>query len=226
MHGFAVFLVIIASLFLVSMIKIKVTAVFKNELKFYVSVLFLRFYIKPRTFRGPHSMSSGKSRKISDKLARKNEKKKARALEKKQMKSERKKEGGVSTVSFILKNLDFTKLFLEKLLKKFAKYSRVEVARLRIKIATGDAATTAVAYGAACGAANILLMLLSETRQFYGFRGADIDIAPDYLSDTSQIDMKITFSMRIRQIISFALRTLAGLISLRFRMMKSADEQK
>ena len=72
MHGFAVFLVIIASLFLVSMIKIKVTAVFKNELKFYVSVLFLRFYIKPRTFRGHHYMRSVKSRKIRDNIARKN----------------------------------------------------------------------------------------------------------------------------------------------------------
>ena len=92
-------------------------------------------------------------------------------------------------------------------LGKFFKYLRVDLARFHINVATGDAATTALAYGAVCDALTHLFVILEPLRGFDLPDNRDISVEADYLSEKTTADIKLSFSLRVWHILIIALVT-------------------
>lgn len=185
---------------LILSLKATVTVEYKDEVALYVKVLFIKIKILPSKKKksGPHSMSEKKAKKIKAKLLAKEEKKKEKKKQKKAEKlAEKHKNKKKKSLSDILDIIGLVKDILTKVIKIFFGHLKVKVARLKIKVATGDAASTAIAYGLISQAAMYLFTLLSPLDGFTFPKEKDTDIVCDYLSDEMEIDVKISLSIRV-----------------------------
>ena len=90
---------------------------------------------------------------------------------------------------------------------RFAKHLRIRIARLHIGVATGDAASTAILYGAIAPSVACIAALLDSTSTLRHPARADVDIHADYLSEKMQIDVEIGFSICVWQVFDILFRT-------------------
>lgn len=90
---------------------------------------------------------------------------------------------------------------------RFARHLRVRVARLHINVATGDAANTAILYGAIAQSAAYIAALLDSTKTLKNPARSDVDIRADYLSEKTTADIEIGFSIRVWQVFDVLIRT-------------------
>ena len=95
---------------------------------------------------------------------------------------------------------------------RFFRHLRIRVAKIHITVATGDAATTAIGYGAVTQAINVLFPLLESVRNFPKLRKADIAIRADFEKEEPETDIRLAFSIRIWQILHIAFGALFTLI--------------
>ena len=139
--------------------------------------------------------------KAKKKAAKKVEKKKTNKVSSKvQAKSKEKRD-----ISELLDTvLEIVKVFLER----FGRYLHIKVKRLRIIVASTDAATTALLYGAVCGTVQCILELLDNTVALVVSKNEEIVVAPDFASTKTKADVDITFSLRIWQMLDIAIRSL------------------
>ena len=103
-------------------------------------------------------------------------------------------------------------VIVKALLANFSRYLKIKIAKIHIKLATGDAARTAIAYGALTQSINVLFPLLEDINNFYLPKNRDIDISPDFLSEKSEVDIRLVFTLRVWQIVVTAASTLIKLI--------------
>lgn len=108
-------------------------------------------------------------------------------------------------VSTVLDILRLTVELVALTVKQFAKRLRVKVARLKVKVATPDAAVTAVAYGAVTQTVNILLPILREVKNFDLPKQKNFDVTADFTTDKPDIDMELSFSLRVWHLIDIPL---------------------
>ena len=99
------------------------------------------------------------------------------------------------------------------LTKRFTHHLRIKIAKFKIKIASPDASVTAVTYGAATGILNVLLPILRDVENLGLPKEEEFDISADFVSDTTEIDMKVSFSLRTWHVADIALRSLFGGLS-------------
>ncbi len=221
--------------FLLSL-KATVTVAYSGEVQLYVKVLFLKIKILPaKKKKYPKSMSAKKARKImakrdkkaAKKLAKKNAKKQEKEEEKRAVASgkvqkEKKSAGEILDIISLVANL------LKAVIGKFFSHLRIKVARIRLVIATGDAATTAIVYGAVTQAINVLFPLIDQIKTVKTPVNKDIDISTDFCSDESEIDVEVSFSLRVWHLFHVAFAALGKLIkyvfkTVRRKMEKGAD---
>ena len=159
-------------------------------------------------------MSEKKEKKIKDKLQ---EKAKKKALKKKQKKEQKEQEKlhpkQKKSLSDILGIISMVKDLVSKVIKTFFKHLKIDLARCHITVATGDAATTAIAYGAICDASLHLFKLLENVKGFELPEAQDFSIDTDFLGDSTQLDIKISFSLRVWHVFHVAFAALGALIS-------------
>jgi hypothetical protein len=161
-------------------------------------------------------MSRRKAERIRAKARKKAQKKRDAALAKAEAKKQKKeaaKGKPKKSMSEILDSVSMIRGIAAEVIRRFFKHLRIDVARVKIKVATGDAATTAVAYGAACTALNILLPVLSEVKNFSLPREKDFSVEPDFLGETPELDVKLSFSLRVWHVFSVALGALKKFLS-------------
>lgn len=89
--------------------------------------------------------------------------------------------------------------------EKQAKHLSVRAVKLNISVATSDAATTAILYGAVSQGVAYILELLDNINKLKPIKKSDINIYPDYTSDKSSADIKFTFSLPIKSAIALLL---------------------
>jgi len=214
-------------LFFVFLLSLKatITIAYTDEVTLSVRVLFLKIKILPKKEKkGPRSMSKKKAERIRAKARKKAQKKreaaKAKAEAKKQ-KKEAAKNKPKKSMSEILDTVSMVRGIAAEVIRRFFKHLRIDVARVKIKVATGDAATTAVAYGAACTALNVLLPVLAEVKNFSMPREKDFSVEPDFLGETPELDVKLSFSLRVWHVFSVALGALKKFLA---HKAKSANQ--
>lgn len=209
-------------LFFAFLLSLKATIIiaYSDEVTLTVRVLFLKIRILPKKEKknGPHSMSASKAQKIRRKLAKKErakrEKKAQKEIRKKQAPPKPKK-----SVAEILDLIAMVRKLVSAVVKRFFKHLRVNVARLNVKIATGDAASTAIAYGAVTQSINVLFPLLEPIKNFGLPETTEVDIQPDFLSESSEIDILISFSLRVWHVFDIAFSALGAFLKHKFSQM-------
>lgn len=99
----------------------------------------------------------------------------------------------------LTEDLAFLKTLLGTLVKKGLEFSRLRVARIHIVVATGDAAKTAILFGAVRGALSICLEILNQFKRHSACPGDDIYVLPDFTGEKTTVDFKVRFTMHAWQ---------------------------
>ena len=105
-------------------------------------------------------------------------------------------------------------------LKRFGKHLRIDLNKLNIIIATGDAAGTAIAYGAVIGLCQNLYALLVSSGTLRTNRKSEFIVEPDFLAEKPSVTIDLRFSFMIWQLFDMAIR--AGIEFLK----KDKDEDE
>ena len=216
-------IIVLLFVFLLTL-KFTVTIVYHDELAVYVRVLFIKIPILPKKEqkRGPHSMSEKKAQRLREKLEKKRLKKEE-AKKKKASKKGSAEEKKKKTLPEILDMITMVRTIAVKVITKFWKHLRIDIARLRIRVATGDAAETAIAYGAVTGAINTLFPILEQAKNFDLPSQKNIDVVADFVSEELEADVKISFSLRLWHVLDVAFAALFSFIGHQFKKAAKAD---
>lgn len=94
--------------------------------------------------------------------------------------------------------------------KRFTKHLRVKVARFNIKVASENAALTAVAYGSISQIINILLPILYTVENFTVPKEKDFSVVADFVSDKPEVDVEFSFSLRTWHILDICFSSIWG----------------
>ena len=233
MTGFIIFACILLFFAFILSLKATVSIEYNGELALFVRVLFIKIKVIPKKEKKrPRSMSAKKAQKIKDKLAAKEAKKKAKKAEKKKKKAEKKAaiargeaKKEKKTPADILDIITLAAGLVKQVVGKFFGHLRIKLTRIKIKVGTGDAATTAIAYGVISQAVNVFFPLLEGVKTLsLPNKTEDIDIKADFTSDESEIDLKISFVLRVWHLLHVAFSALGELIKYFFKSQKRKEE--
>ena len=209
-------------IFFIGLIKATVVIAYSDDIELYVKVLFLKIKILPsKEKKYSHSLSAKKAAKIREKMRKKAEKKRLAAEEKEKAKEEKKATKEKKSISEIIAIIKMVSDIATTVIGKFFKHLRIKVARIKVTIATGDAATTAIAYGAVSQSLNLLMPTLQSVKNFEKIDKADIKIDLDYAADAPTVDIKLGFSIRVWHVFDLIFSAIGRAIKHLFAMLKS-----
>lgn len=209
--GWLIALGVVALLALVLMLRIGIKIKLADDTLLWLGVGIFRIRLYPKREKTIRlsDYKIEKFRKIEAKKEAKAKKKAAQKAEKKKngkaLQTHKGKPKQKRDISELLDQvLEIVKAFLER----FAHHLHIKVKRLRIIVASSDAATTAVLYGAVCGTVQCILELLDNTVSLTVPKNEEIIVTPDFTSAKTKADVDIAFSLRIWQIFDIAFRSL------------------
>ena len=155
--------------------------IYDKDLCVYVKVLFIKYTIYP-----------AKRKKFNNK---KYEKKKSKEKEIKQpvLKSAEEKEKKGSLLDKIL----YVKEILSVLIKTFANHLRINIAQLHIKVASPDAAQTAIMYGAISGAVAGIIEIIDSYSNIKYQETNSVTVDADFLSEKCEASINISLSISV-----------------------------
>ena len=137
-----------------------------------------------------------------------------RALRKKQKKAAKKKrkQKAAARGQTVQKKeptniLAFLRRFLRIVLEKTLGYLCVRVKYLRVRVATGDPASTAILFGAVNSAVIYLLEVLDRFGKFDGKKSAELSVKPDFTAKETTVEVYLVLSLRLWQILAILFRT-------------------
>ncbi|MDD7700541.1 MAG: DUF2953 domain-containing protein [Eubacteriales bacterium] len=132
-------------------------------------------------------------RQKKPKLPKEKEEKK----EKKRRKSKKKrKEDSRKPKKSLPEKIRLVRALLAALLRRTRRYLHLRAVRAHISVATGDAASTAVLYGAVSAALSGLLALLDRAFNLKAPPG-DVAVFPDFTGEKTKADLKIVLSLSV-----------------------------
>ena len=183
-------------------IKITLRIKYTDSLNVYLKIFFVKIKLYPskkKKKRYPHSMSKRKAQKIKNSLKKKpKKKKKSETTEESDETAD--KNDTLSIISIILS-------FVRSFVNLFTRAIRLKASRLKVTVATEEAAKTALTYTAITQSVNILFPLLDRLKAVKKLpRGKELSVDIDYLSDTSTFDIDIELYVRVGR----ALKAVCG----------------
>lgn len=171
-------------------------------------VLCFRFRIYPRKTRvsvGKYSYKKHQKRLKKQAAKRQAAEKKAIEKEEKQAAAPQKKPSLKEQISL------YTDIF-KAVYARFLHAFRIDIAALHITVATGDAAKTALLTGAAWQAVAYIGEILDCHTNLNRSYKKNISVVPDFLGEKSRVDCRISFSLRVGQIISLGVHAAMRLL--------------
>ena len=167
-----------------------------DDVRVWARVLFIKIGLFP----------AQKRRKSAKKKKKKSEKRAAKKVSVKKKKSappqKKKKRDILHMIRLIMK-------IAQALIKKLARHLRIRIHAYEISVATGDAAKTAVLYGAVTGLSSTLFELLKNVANFKVKRSAAVGVYADFVGEKTTARMKIDFWINLWGVL--ALLLAAGL---------------
>lgn len=192
-------------------LRISISIVSNGEFSLAAKIGFVKINIFP-TKEKKIKLSDYKTDKFRKK-SKKNKKVSAQKIQK-----EKKPKKNVDTESEPEEKRDIPALIkkiiaaVEVFVKRFGKHLRIDLNKVVIIIATGDAAKTALIYGASIGVAQNLYSLLVSTNTLHTNNNSEFIVEPDFLSEESKIEVDLKFSFRIWQLLDMAIRALVAFL--------------
>ena len=201
---------LMALLLLLSLLTAHAVLEYRDDMTLTLSILFFKFRLFP---------AKQKKVRISDYSRKDKPKRKRKASKNKKQESatssqKPKEEKG------ILEKLDGLKKLLSSLLKNTFGHLKIRASRIRIHVATGDAASTAILFGAVNGALVCVLEALDRFGKLRSKKQDVIEVTPDFLAEKTTADIRIDFSLRVWQILDIALRTFVSHIRSKNKNIK------
>ncbi len=200
-----------------------------GEIVLYARLLFFKIQIYPeKDYWYPKSMSKKKAERIKKKLAdeedRKREKREEKEKEKEKKRAINKKIGRVKKPEQLLDILDLIADIVKQLRKRFLHHLHIKLARIKIKIGTGDAAVTALTYGAVTQSVNVLLPLLDDLKNVKLPKNKNIEVTPDFTAEESELDIHLKFSVNIVRLVIFLASLFFELVKYFFKVEERKDK--
>ena len=195
------------------LLKVKINIVLDDAFAVYAKVLFIKIKLFP---------PSKKKKKAKPKKVKKE--KKAKEKKKSDVTNAQEK------VQVKLTIFDYIKIITDVVnvfFKKFAKHLHIKLAKIYIKVATDDAAQTAILYGAVSQSLAYLVEALDSVTNLDGLKSSYFNVEPDYLSNKFEAKINITFSIRIIGILDMGLKSLFRFLKLyqRAKAIRAAKMQ-
>lgn len=106
-------------------------------------------------------------------------------------------------IGLVTKLIEVVKIFFAR----FGHHLHINVKRVHIIVASPDAATTAMLYGAVCGAVQCLLELLYNCIHLKLPKSEELQVVPDFTSEKLSAEVDITFSFRLWQLFDIMIRS-------------------
>ena len=172
-------------LFLISLffLWVKVRIIYNETLKVTVGVLFFNFKLIPAKEKKEKKPKKGKEITLEKVVEEKKEEVKPNILE----------------LISLIKNI------ITKITEQFNKHLNVSIKELHIKVATDDAAKTALLYGAVSQSVVYLLEIIQKNVK--KVKKGRILVVSDFTGTDFDARINITFKLRVWQILSLALKT-------------------
>ncbi len=114
----------------------------------------------------------------------------------------------------ILSKLESIRQILSLLFNTFRQHLHVKLTKIDIKVATGDAAKTAILYGTVSTAVACIVDIMDEITNLRKLKSSSISVEPDFLSDKSDIKLNILLSISILGIIKVFMKSFIKYFSL------------
>ncbi|MBE6605218.1 MAG: DUF2953 domain-containing protein [Ruminococcaceae bacterium] len=216
MTALIILLSILALLLLVLSLPVRFIITCREGVTLRLKILFFGIPLLPKTEKAvkPRRYSV----KALQKRQRKAEKKAKKKAAKKQKKAAAKQAARAADAHrkaplTLKEKLVLVRVLTAQLLKKTHRHLKLTAARLHVRVATGDAATTAILYGAVSASLSYLLLALDRATHLRA-KPRDVGVVADYLGDKSSADIKLIFSMRVWG-------AIALLFSVLFTFLKS-----
>lgn len=102
---------------------------------------------------------------------------------------------------------------LSIIIKSFNKKITVKLTEIHIKVATPDAAQTAILYGAVSSAVACILDLIDDVTQLKPLGESSILVEPDFLSEKSELKLNILLHISIFRLINVLLKSFINYYS-------------
>ena len=193
------------------------------DVRLTLEILFFKKQLFPKEEEHPDPKKftkKGLERQIKRlrKKAEKQQKKKTEKAAKKQAKAEAKKAAAATDTKkkkmSVAEIIELVILLSRALISNLSRRLHIDVKRLNIIVATGDAASTAVLYGtvsAAVASLTELLITCTRTKLPTPEHGG---VYADFVGDSSSVDAELLFSMRVYQV-------FFTLVSIAYKYLKN-----
>lgn len=128
--------------------------------------------------------------------------KKKKRKRKKKIYTDKKKVTGIARIDKKIEQLSLrdelrlVRALLQTVVRRRKKWLRLHAARLHVRVATGDAATTAVLYGVVCQSLSYLLALLDGIARVKA-REPEVSVIADFEGERPSLDVKIVLALRV-----------------------------
>ena len=209
---------ILLLLLLIAMLRVKITVSYTTAVAVHVRILFLRFPLYPQ--KKKVSVKRYRYKAYQKRLLKQRKKEREKAKNKQPV-AKKKKARPPLKASLRL----YTYLF-RSLYKRFLHYFRIDIAKLHITVATGDAAQTAILTGVASQFVAYVLEILQNHANFRSSYRTDISVTPDFLGEKSTAECDITFSMRVLEILDLGIRFFYHFLTKRFTQSKQPKNKE
>ncbi len=181
---------------------------YRDQVRLYCRVLFISVPLHPK-----------KEKQEKEKKEKENQKPKK---EKEKKRAAKKDDGQKKSASFA-DQLELIKTLVGAAIRKTGRHLRLKTARLHIRVATGDAAATALAYAGVVGAVAGLLEALDRVVNVKSPKRS-VWIEADYLSAKPSADIKLVFTLRVIGALSIVFSTALAYIKHKAKKSKSQQE--
>ena len=187
---------------LILSIRIKLHIIYEDELRVYLSILFYKIPIIPDTDAKftPEKLKKYEKYSPIHLLA---------SIDKSQSQSQSTSEPSV------LDRLNSIKEILLIFLNSFRHHLHVRLARIHINVATSDAAQTAILYGAVAASVACIVDIIDDITNLKRLKKSSIIVEPDFLSDKTDIKLKIVLHITIFGAIKTIMKSFIEYYSLK-----------
>lgn len=182
-------------------IRVTLNIVLRDELAVYVRCLFIRIRLFPP-----------KEKKFDPKKQERKQKKKENKP--KTVLKEIEPEGVQK--SSLTEKIKLVTEIVSVFFKTFSKYLHVKLAKVHVKVASDDAAKTAILYGVVSGAISCLVELLDSITNLNRLKRSSISVYPDYLSENVELDINISLSISVFGALVTLIKSLWKFIMLKY----------
>lgn len=107
----------------------------------------------------------------------------------------------------IMEMIDKIREVTLEFLKYFGRHLHIKIKRLHITVATDNAASTAILYGAVCGGVTCLLDIMNSGLRLEYSKDAKVSVEPDFTRTKTKALVDITFSFRTWQLLDILIRS-------------------